>query len=250
MAFQDVAKRVDMFNVPVELIAVDPTFNPRDMAAAETSEWVQYLKAQIKGRGYDTDRPLLGRYENERFIVTDGHCRWAAVQELIAEGEAIVALPARLEPKGTKAADRLLLALREPGRALTRLEYVDGINRLLSYGWDESAIATKLGKPKQWVMDCLALADAPEPLRDAVTNGEIAATEAIKIVKQTPNPVAALEMARETARERGSSKIRPRDIDTAKPLNAAQKAIQKFLAVWDANGDYEQAIELLRKEVP
>jgi ParB-like chromosome segregation protein Spo0J len=251
MAFQDVAKRIDMFMVPVGLIDVDPAFNPRDMAAPDTIDWIDDLAAQIEARGFDTDRPLLGRYENDRFIITDGHCRWAAVSKLLEKGIEILSLPARLEAKGTGAADRTLLALRTPGRTLTRLEYVTGIKRLLSYGWDESNIALKLGKSRQWVMDCLTLAEAPEELKAAVTNGEITGTEAIKITRRSADPVATLAIARATAKARGSSEIKPRDIGgESKPLNPAQKAILKFLEVWDANGDYEKTIELLRIQVP
>lgn len=239
MALQDHAKRVDLFAVPVGMIEVDPEFNPRDMASAETLAHIDALAESIRGRGFDSDRPLLGRYADERFIVTDGHCRWAAVRKLLSEGIEIVTVPGRTEPRGTGPADRLLLTLRTPGQTLNQLEQASAIKRLLSYGWDDARIAAQLGRSRAWVSGCLDLAAAPAPIQAAVRGGEIAATEAVRIVRRSDDPEAALNGAREKAKRDGRTRIRSRDVSAATKspevrLTPEQRVILRFLAVWDA----------------
>jgi ParB/RepB/Spo0J family partition protein len=220
-------------------IETDEGFNPRDMGSAATLDHIESLEASIKARGFDPDRPLLGykREPDRKFVIVDGHCRFAAVRRLTASGEEIMAIPCRVVERGTSSADRLAFTLRDPGRPLTQLEQADAIKRLLGYGWREDTIAHRLGKSRQWVSNCLELAVAPEPVKAAVNGGEIAATEARKLVRHTTDPVAALDAAREVAKSRGSARIRQRDVHAIRApeprLDPAQKSVMRFLAAWD-----------------
>ena len=221
------------YMVPPDLIEVDPTFNPRKMDSPDTLAHIAGLEESIKVRGFDPDRPLLGYSRGDCFIVTDGHCRLAAVQNLIARGLEIQAIPVRTETRGTSPADRLALALREPGHPLTYLESADAIKRLLAFGWNERQIGERCGKTRQWVLGCLDLAAAPQAIQEAVVKGELAATEGIRISRQNADPEAMLEAGRAEAKKRGSQRIRPRDIKTgrSRPQTPAQKAIAEFLRV-------------------
>ena len=67
----------------------------------------------------------------------------------------------------------------------------------------------------------------------------------------------SLNGARAKARERGSDKVRPRDIKAVTParrVTPEQSAIQVFLSVWDTprrnDAALEKAIERLRELVP
>lgn len=232
MRLQDVAKRQDLFMVPVEFIDIDPAFNPRDMTSADTISWVDELAGFIEAQGFDPDQPLLGRLEGEKFIVTRGHCRTTAVRKLIAAGADIKAIPCRLEIRGTSAFDRLALSLTEPGKRLNAMETSGAIKRMLGFGHDENDIAKRLGRTRQWVMSALDLAGAPEPIKAAVNGGRMSATEAVRSVRHDPDPVATLEAATVIAADRGSLKVRPKDIRaTRAPATPSIPAAPKSFTV-------------------
>lgn len=254
MALLTGTRVADIFAYPPDAIMVDPDFNPRDMTAPDTLAWIDEIAFSIKERGFDPDRPLLGRKAGASFIVTDGHCRLAAIRKLLDAGEPILGVPCRSEPQGTSREDRQLLSLRAPGKALTPLESAVAIKRLISWGWATDKIAAHLGKSTSWVTGCLDLAGAPKPLRDAVRNGEIAATEATRITRNDPDPVGTLERAKDHARAAGRERIKPRDVEAVtKPRTEAVSLCTLALAAvraWregDDALDFQMAMEALEK---
>ena len=246
MALKDFVKEhggalSDAFRLPPSVIKIDPEYNPRDMKSAAFAEGVAEWKPSIKERGWEVDRPMFGRIVGEHFVVTDGHTRFVAVQELLAEGHEILTIPCRLEERGTNEADRLLYALRAPGVPLNPIEMAGGIKRLLAYGWKDDKIAKRLGKNVAWVRRSLEAAEMAPALQNGVTHGEISVTHALAITHTHVDPVAAFEDAKVTARAAGRQKVRPRDIAAAVPARAPQTApaspLTAFLAAWDAAWD-------------
>ena len=228
------------YMMPPSHITVDPDFNPRDMTAPETVAHVEDIAAQIQARGFDLDRPLLGRSHGDKFVVTDGHCRFAAVQLLLAKGEAIKAIPVRTEPAGTDPAERLAFTLRAPGLPLTALAAAIAIKKLMGYGWTEDDVAKRQGRTVAWVKSCLDLAAAPQEIREAVREGVVSPSAAVALVREEgpETAVKVLADAQEIAAERGSERVRPRDIAAATPSDdPADKQADKQAANQTDDGE-------------
>lgn len=225
--------RADMLTLPVHLFHTDPAFNVR-IACDDLTAHIHELADGIKNNGFRRDKPLLVRMVEDRAIVVDGHCRLAAVQLAINEGAEIKGIPCIIEPKGTNDADRTLALLTaNAGRALQPLEEAAAVMRLISFGWSEADIARKRGKSKQWVCNLLTLNSAPEPIRQAVINGEVSATQATKMTRESPKQaVETLNKVRETSPGR---KVTAAAIAQTKPreMSPRQQAINDLMDVWD-----------------
>lgn len=182
-SLQDAAiKRVDMYQFDPLKIEVQPGYNVRAFDTANDEEDAS-LKESIRASGVRT--PLTIRTQKEQVFVVAGHRRLAAVKELIAEGVEIRAIPCLPEAKGTTDEDRVLDLIRSnQGKPLTAMQRAEVFKRLIAFGWDEAEIATKVGCSRGHVGDMLTLASAERDVRQMVQAGEIAATTAIRAIKQ------------------------------------------------------------------
>ena len=182
-SLQDTAiKRVDMYQFDPLKIEVEPGYNIRAFDSANDEDDA-ILKESIRASGVRT--PLTIRTKKEQVFVVAGHRRLAAVKELIAEGVEIRAIPCLPEAKGTTDEDRVLDLIRSnQGKPLTAMQRAEVFKRLIAFGWDEAEIATKVGCSRGHVCDMLTLASAERDVRQMVQAGEIAATTAIRAIKQ------------------------------------------------------------------
>lgn len=227
---------------PINLIDPDPD-NSRDMESAVTQADIEEIALSILKRGFDPDRAILVRSRpGGRYMVTDGNKRRAAFIRARELGAAIELMPTRSEEKGTDEQDRALLRLRAPGRELSPLEAAIDIKRLIGWQWSTDDIAEKLGKQPDWVRRCLDLAGASTEVRDAVRNGHIAPTEAVKAIRQhKENAGPIITAAREVAQERGKNRATARDIEkVTKPRTEAPSLCSLATAAvlaWESSGD-------------
>lgn len=190
-SLQDTAiRRVDMYQFDPAKIEVEAGYNIRTFNSA-TDEEDAALKESIRVSGVRT--PLTIRSKRDQVFVVAGHRRLAAVKELIAEGVEIKAVPCLPEAKGTSDEDRVLDLIRSnQGKPLTAMQRAEVFVRLLAFGWDEAEIATKVGCSRVHVGDMLMLAGAERDVRQMVQSGEIAATTAIRAIKQEGDDAGAM----------------------------------------------------------
>ena len=180
----------DMFNILVDKIEIEADFNVR-ISGPEYNATIREIADSIKAQGFLRSRPLTVRQLGDRIVIVDGHTRFAAVQLVISEGVEIRSLPCVLEPRHTTAEDRnLTLITANNGRQLSPMEKAIVVKRQLSFGWTEQQIAAKLGVSYQQVCNWLAVASADREVRDAVASGDVAFTEAVKIVKRDGDKAA------------------------------------------------------------
>lgn len=192
---KDTFTRSDLFNVPVDSIAVDEGFNVR-IDTPDSLEDDEALCQSILDNGFYRHRPLTIRQsptQDGKAVLVDGHRRFKAVLEAISRGAEIKTLPCMAEGQGVSDADRILMLFTSnSGRPLTAMEQATVIKRLLSYGWSEVEIASKIGRTRQTVTNLLDIAAAPHDVVESIKCGEIKATEAVKLIRdEGPNGVSA-----------------------------------------------------------
>ena len=141
-----------------------------------------------------------------RYVVTNGHCRLAAVRQAIARGAPIKSVPVRLEPKSAGEADHTFsMVARNTGKNLSQLELGFAVKRLIAFGWAEQDIAAKSGYSLQHVRNCLLLAGADSEVTKLVETGQVSASLAVQAVAAEGNGAAdvlkeAVEIAKEEAK--------------------------------------------------
>lgn len=195
-------------------------------------EHLASIKNSIRENGYYPDKPLAGFVAKdpdsgeEVIYVTEGHTRFDAVDELIAEGEEFASVPVVIKPKGTTMEDlTVALVTSNDGRPFTTYEKALMVKRLHGMGMDEAIIAKRLGfkTGKAYVDDLLMLAGAPKAIRELLIADKITATMAIdELKKDGSRATARLKAAVTTAEAKGKTRASPKHLE--KPAKAPRKA--------------------------
>jgi len=204
-----IVSKFDAFRVDPRSLEVEPGFNIRNLDSSDAREALDLLKASIKVDGVQV--ALEVRLVDDRLVIVSGHRRHRAVMELIAEGNDIATVPAVAEPRLINDAERTLRQITlNSGEPLSPLDKAEGIRRLLNFGWSREKIQAKLGyKSVQTISNYELLLSAPAVVHEAVSAGEISASEATAMVRANgPNGTEkAFRTARATATANGHSKI-------------------------------------------
>ena len=247
----------DLWKVPVADIHVMPGFNVR-LDNEETRAHIEGLADSIATNGFYFDKPLAGYVASENgkdvIYISDGHCRLAAAKLAIERGAEIKLLPVVVSPRGTSQEDLLVrLVTTNSGRPLTPMETAEVCKRLIGYGMTEAEIAKRLSFTPKYVADLLALIAAPVAVRQAVADGQVSATTAIKAVKEHGGEAGAvIGDAVATAKAAGKSRATqkhfpkpegeshaavaiPRLKKSAPDTSGAQGLIEELVAWVDVN---------------
>lgn len=268
--------KFDTFNIQVADLVVDPSFNLRRRKPA----WLEHVREianSMKPPGsFIRSFPLTVRMRDGRAMIRDGHARYAAVLLANEEGAEIISIPVVQVPKGTNEEDDVLLMLQSgttTGMKLEPLEQAEGVKRLLANGWSEEKITGRMGRTRQWLANLLTLAEAPSDVQAMVDAGEVAATEAVKVVRSNgADASATLVAAREHAQASGKTRVTAKNIravDTRKANHAGPtprdkgawetvERAREVVELWDAcptfsaksPRDLADAIEAMRKGLP
>ena len=222
-SLQDSAiRRTDMYLFDPAKINVEAGYNIRAFDSAGDEDDAT-LKQSIKISGVRT--PLTIRTKRDDIYVVAGHRRLAAVKELIAEGVEIKAVPCLPEAKGTTDEERVLDLIRSnQGKPLTSIQRAEVFKRLIAFGWDEAEVASKVGCSRLHVGDMLMLAGAERDVRQMVQNGEIAATTAIRAIKQEGDDAGAM-LAGAVADAKAAGKKKVSATNALKPKASAAPAL-------------------------
>ena len=179
------------YQVPYKNLRVDPAFNIRD----HSDDYIRHrkwLKNQIIDFGYDRTKPLTGYVIKDEkgvdtFFLTDGFTRIGAIGDAIAEGKLTedLLLPVMTPNEGTSIEDMSAsLFTANSGRGLSPNELAKLFKRHIGYGWDTKRIAKRFDFTEPYVKDMLSLLTLPAAARAAVEQGQVSATEVIKLKKK------------------------------------------------------------------
>lgn len=223
-----VASKTDMFKVNPLLLKIMPGFNVRDLEAPSAREALDELKELIRKQWVQA--PIEIRKVGDDLFVTHGHRRLKVVRELIEdEGFEAKPVPAVVEPPGLSDVERKVrIHTLNAGEPLSPLEKAELVRWLLSEGGlTREQVAEKLGVKTLAMVDrYLTMSEMPEPIREAVREGEISATNAVDMVRRE-GPMFAeqrLEQAKEKAQEAGRKKVTAKSLPAPKPRKAAEPA--------------------------
>ncbi|HBO2935163.1 TPA: hypothetical protein L4R50_000157 [Pseudomonas aeruginosa] len=193
----------DLWKVPVGELKVLEGFNVR-LPGPDLDAHLDFLTDSILEEGYFQHRPLaalvleidgkLGLY------VFDGHCRLTSTKRAIAKGADIDLVPVVVQDGRNVNLDDLYVQMHRlnKGKELAPFEIGLLCKRLSRNGHSDAVIATRMGIKPQYVDGLLRLVNAPKPIVDAVLSNELAASEAIKMIRSYGNGgvVAELESRR------------------------------------------------------
>ena len=167
------------------------------------------------------------------YIVTNGHCRLAAVRQAIARGAPIKAVPVRLEPKRASAADHTFsLIARNSGKPLGSLELGIACKRMLAFGWTEVELAQKSGYSTQQIRNVVLLASAPAEVTRLVETGQVSASLATDVLQaDAANAGEVLTQAvAEAAAEDAAKPAKQRKAAKKQPVRATKRHVIKAAA--------------------
>lgn len=156
--------------------------------------------------------------DGDVIYLTDGHCRYEAVQLVIQRGGSIETLPVVVKPNSCSMEDlTVALVVSNSGKPLTPYELGQVCKRLVGFGWDAEKIAERLQISEQYAEQLLSLMGAPAEIRKMVQAGEVSAAIAVEMLrKHAGEAVALLRQAQSRASESGSKKVTAKHLPGAK----------------------------------
>lgn len=213
-----IVSKFDAFRIDPRKLTVTDGYNVRDFTTPSAIEALTILKESIREEG-GVLVPLEVRMVGDEVHVVSGHRRLRAVMDLIAEGIEIDSVPAVTEAKTTNDAERVLrLVTHNSGEPLSMLEKAEVVRRLINMGWSREKITARLGyKTPQSVMNFEHLLAAPEAVKEAIRQDEIAPSTAVELVRKHGDKAAEkLPELKAAAAKRGKAKASVRDVTQPK----------------------------------
>ena len=235
----------DQLMIDPRIIVIEGGHNPRDYSLPENRQHLDDLKQSIRQNG--TISPLWVRYDQatKSAILVDGECRLRANLELITEGVEIEAVPC-IQVTGGNESERLILAITaNTGKQFSRLELGSAFQRLIRFGWTEEKIAERSGYPVRVVREAMELADAPEAVKEMVSQGEVTPAAAVTHVRKQ-GAFAVEELQKQIAASGGKPVTRAK----AEPMTKLEKAARALLEEFTKQNEMdEQWIAISRKNL-
>jgi ParB-like chromosome segregation protein Spo0J len=186
--------------IDVRMIEWRSGFNPRiKPEGISEEEWekeleIEELALDILENGQGT--PVEGdmSVDGTKFWPTDGERRTRAVKWLTRNmqeypkhknGKDIFLIEVLVNPTGTTEADRIIRSLSSNNNLKYKPIEVGKKCILLKnvFKYTNGEIAKRLGKSRQYVDNMVTLADQPETIQEAITDGKLTATAALALSK-------------------------------------------------------------------
>lgn len=248
--------RTDLFNVDPHKLKIKQGWNSRDFNDPANIEHVDNLAQSIAAVG--VKQPLTAYFEDGEAWISDGECRLRAVFKAIETYKAdIKTIPVRVEDRYANEADRLLNQyIRNTGKPFSAIELSNHFKRLLGMGWQAKDIAVKAGISPARVSQILGLQTLPEPVKEMVTKGQVAATTAVALVKNEGPSEAEKQLKQGwvTAQAEGSTKVLPKHMPTVEgspPESTVNTAtlVKDAFEYSDVDTDSEDQVAIIRMPI-
>ncbi len=231
--------RSDVHRVDPRMLHVKPSWNGRDFSDPDNIQHVEELALSIAEIGVKD--PLTVVWEDGKAWLVDGECRLRASLLAIDRGAPLKTVPVRSEERGSNDADLLFSQIiRNKKQPFKQLELAKICKRLCDMGWQQNDIATKSGVTPARISQLLDLLTMPEPIKQMVTNGQVSASMAQKVVAEH-NPVVAVQVLQDAvavAESEGKQRAMPKHVETPVEPAKRQRAVtveQAVKAAFDAS---------------
>ena len=223
--------RANMFTVPWRQITRIPDFNIREETDPGYPAHVAWLRKSIYVNGYNGTKPMVGYTGllngKPAILLTDGYSRLDGVEGAAEDGRDVEFVTMIILPNEATARQVTIdLANGNGGRQLTPLGLAIVCERLQRQGLSAKEIADHLAIEPRYVSDLRMLIKAPEEIRRQVSEGAIAATLAIQMLREDiERATERIAAAGAIAKAAGKKKVTAKHIKAAEaPLIAAQDA--------------------------
>ncbi len=219
--------RSDVHRIDPRLLHVKPSWNGRDFSDPDNIAHVDELALSIAEIGVKD--PLTVVWEDGKAWLVDGECRLRASLLAIERGAPLKTVPVRSEERGSNDADLLFSQIiRNKKQPFKQMELARICKRLCDMGWQQQDIARKSGVTPARISQLLDLLTMPEPIKQMVTNGQVSASMAAKVVAEH-NPQKAIEIINDAvavAESEGRARAMPKDVPVQAPSNPAPSRAQ------------------------
>lgn len=168
--------------IDVSSIYIETGFNLR--TEQEEMDGIEELADSIMATGLQTD-PIV-KPVGDKYQIVHGHRRFRAITFANAErGAGIKRINVIIKSKITPEEEIAAMLGDINSRKLSPLGMAEAVKRLSKIvGLTNEEIAAKFGISRFYVTELHTLAAAPAAAKEAVANGDISATEVIRVVKQ------------------------------------------------------------------
>lgn len=229
-------KKSDYMLVDPRNIIVEDGFNVEGRTDNVDGDITDLMKS-ILGVGLLEPLSAFKVRGEDKYVLTDGHRRFAAINMALAAGHEIPYV--KVMPSSSNQEDRLFaLVITGIGKKpLTPLEEGETYKRLVALHYKPKEIAEKVGKSVPHVYNLLKLADAPKQVKNAITANEISGTTVMNLSKQVKTSedlVKAVTHAIADAKKDGSTK-KATNKNVVKLKTPMQKLTEAY-AIAEANG--------------
>lgn len=164
--------------------------------------------------------PLKGVKNGEKFILTDGHRRFKAIQLAYESGYTDIKILLSPEAKQSQEERVLSMITYNSGKPFEMLEEADIYQRLSNWGWKPNEIAKKIGKSGQFVRDCLLLMTASKTMQNQIKKGFISASTVVEMMKKDKNTEAVEKKVTEAIEKSDGKKVSAKHLTNKKPNTA------------------------------
>jgi len=220
-----VTKSLPTFMVDPRMIVVVPGFNGRPIDPVQVQQMKQAWRAgKARVPAYNPLPEMILRVVDGALTLVAGQHRLTAYLELIAEGEDIARVPCK-EFKGSDKEAILCSLAENSGKPWEMAQLGEKYAVLVnSCGMSYAEVAAERGMSPQHVKDCIRLIEQPAELKEAVSAGEISASQAMKLVKSTGSGEKAAEVIKSARGHAATSGVKAGKI-TQKVLDKAGRSV-------------------------
>lgn len=182
----DLAKRGQIIKVKPDVLMVEEGFNVRGVGFSQDEYWsqphvvehVNNLALAYKNGEYVP--PIVVKFDKNtlKAVIRDGHHRWAAISQLLADGVEIQYVTV-MELAGDESSQQLLMLKSGNSLELTPVEKAEILHRLHTYGFEPQQIADKIGKSITYVQYMLKVYDLPIEQKRLIQQGKLTVNKAL-----------------------------------------------------------------------
>jgi ParB/RepB/Spo0J family partition protein len=232
----------ETYNLTVNEIAVDPTFNVR-----EDFGDMDALVESIKQNGVRV--PVRGYKKDGLYVLIDGHRRFKACTILSEQGTEVL-IPLLAEDRGSSVEQRVVdMLICNEGKKLNPVEQSEAVARLLAYGYSEQEISAKTGFSGVYVSNLKYLHNSvPKKIKNLIAKNTISSTLAIEILRTTKDADKAIAII-EKAINNQSAETNSDDTDAdAKAKKVTKKDINKATGKTNSFSALKKAVKKAEKQ--
>jgi len=247
-------KRSDLLFIDPRLIKLQEGFNTRtDFGDLEE------LSLSIIENG--VLNPLRGHKDGDNYILTDGERRYRAVFMALNKGIDIARVPFISEKKKSLEERIFDILLFNDGKTLTPLELGETYKRLVSYGYNYTEIAKKIGKTVKHVSDMVTVAGSGKEIKDLMKEGNVSATLVAEVkakVKDNDEAEEIIKTVSELKKEtsggdKKKEKVTKKDVEDLLPEKPQKEEVKTETEEGEVeqqqNFTREEVLELLKKQI-